>query len=111
MNHPPIYGHETWRPVIEQAAGRCWCTGACGTKHAITGGQCDHTDGQHLSKHGPSRLIVAPPDLARARFPGAARTGTQLVAWCIPCYDKARARAEKKAKAQQPEPDGLFDLA
>lgn len=105
---PPLVGSETWLPVMEAAGFRCHCTGACGGKHTVSHGRCDHADGQHLTKYGPTRLIAAPADLAEQRFPGAARRTTVLVAWCPPCYDGARRLLARQARAAEPE--GLLSL-
>ncbi len=29
----PIAGADLWRPVMEAAGWRCWCTGQCGAPH------------------------------------------------------------------------------
>lgn len=107
---PPLVDSETWLPVMEAADYRCHCTGACGSKHTVSHGRCDHTDGQHLGKYGPSRLIAAPADLAGVLFPAAARREAALVAWCLPCYDGARRRAVREAKAEPDLTIPLFDL-
>ncbi|WP_405019590.1 hypothetical protein OHV05_24640 [Kitasatospora sp. NBC_00070] len=108
---PPLVGSETWLPVMEAAHYRCWCKGACGARHTVSHGHCDHIDGQHLAKYGPSRLIAAPADLSEQRFPGAALRSTALVAWCPPCYDGARRKAAREAKAESAALDvPLFDL-
>lgn len=104
----PLVGSEIWLPVMEAAQFRCSCTGACGSKHTVSEGHCDHIDGQHLRKYGPARLIAAPADLAAARFPGAARRDAALVAWCPPCFDGARRAAARTVRAA--EPDGLLPL-
>jgi hypothetical protein len=105
---PPLVGSETWAPVMEAAGHRCHCRGACGGKHTVSEGWCDNIDGQHLARFGPSRLIAAPADLSGATFPGAALRSQPLVAWCLPCYDGARRRAQREAKAAAPE--GLLSL-
>lgn len=105
---PPIVGAETWLPVMEAAGFRCSCTGACGSKHTVSEGHCDHVEGKHLSKYGQIHLIAAPADLRDATFPGAALKSRPLTAWCPPCYDGARRAAARAVKAA--ESDGLLPL-
>lgn len=105
---PPLVGAETWLPVMQAAGYRCTCTGACGSKHTVSEGHCDHVEGKHLTKYGPIHLIAAPADLTDATFPGAAVKSRPLVAWCPPCYGGARRRAAAAAKSAAPE--GLLSL-
>lgn len=37
----PIWATPTWRAAVQAAGGLCQCVGACGRKHAASGGHCD----------------------------------------------------------------------
>lgn len=41
----PIWATPTWRAAVQAADGLCQCAGACGRKHAATGGHCDQRQG------------------------------------------------------------------
>ncbi len=41
----PIWATPTWRAAVKAALWVCQCAGACGRKHAATGGHCDQRQG------------------------------------------------------------------
>ncbi|MFC5911650.1 hypothetical protein [Streptacidiphilus monticola] len=117
-NHP-IASLPLWEGVLRAAANRCQCTGQCGHRHKAVDGRCEHEHGGYASKHAaPIRLAAAPADpagLARPVQRQAAMTASELMAWCPPCLDDARRRAQRaalKARAEQQQADSfaLFDL-
>jgi len=100
---PPVAPLPLWEQVIATAAGICQCSGACGNRHAKSGGRCDAENGQYAAKHhGPVRLLVAPADPAQLAMPAhqAARLpAAALAAWCPDCHHGAQTRALRAARA------------
>jgi len=98
----PVAPLPLWDLVIHRAGHCCECTGACGKKHASTGGRCDRANGSYASKHrGPIRLLAAPADPAQLALPAdqqARLTADALAAWCPTCHDTARTRATRAAR-------------
>jgi len=43
----PIWATPAWRGAVKAAAWVCQCAGACGRKHAATGGHCDQYQGRN----------------------------------------------------------------
>ena len=41
----PIWATPMWRAAVKAAHGLCQCAGACGRKHAASGGHCDQYQG------------------------------------------------------------------
>lgn len=41
----PLWATPTWRAAVQAADALCQCAGACGRKHAATGGHCDQYQG------------------------------------------------------------------
>ena len=41
----PIWATLAWRAAVKAALGLCQCSGACGRKHAASGGHCDQRQG------------------------------------------------------------------
>ncbi|WP_052442590.1 hypothetical protein [Streptacidiphilus neutrinimicus] len=115
MTTTPVVPLPLWDLVIHLSDGRCQCTGACGNKHAAGQGRCEHENGGFISKHaGPIRLLAAPKDpadLARPPHQQAKLSACDLAAWCPPCHDNARTRAQRerrKALADLAADDSLF---
>ena len=98
----PVAPLPLWEQVIERADSYCQCTGACGRKHADTGGRCDRRNGSYASKQtGPVRLLAAPIDPTALTLPAhqqARLTVEALAAWCPNCHDAARTRAARTAR-------------
>ncbi|AKA05398.1 hypothetical protein SAZ_25300 [Streptomyces noursei ZPM] len=107
----PIAGADLWRPVMEAAGWRCWCTGQCGAPHRKDEGRCPRTHDNYASKQGGwVRLIAAPAD-PTTRPLDAARLGpADLRAWCPACHTAATRAARKTRASGPPQGDGLFDL-
>ncbi|MFJ5595071.1 hypothetical protein ACIQCG_35705 [Streptomyces noursei] len=107
----PIAGADLWRPVMEAAGWRCWCTGQCGTPHRKDEGHCPRTHDNYASKHGGwVRLIAAPADPTTRPLVAARLGPADLRAWCPACHTAAT-RAARKTRASGPsQGDGLFDL-
>ncbi|MFJ5706986.1 hypothetical protein [Streptomyces sp. NPDC093105] len=105
----PITGAEVWRPVMQAAGYRCWCTGQCGNKHVKAQGRCPREHDQLASKHrGPVHLIAAPPDPLTSVLTAARMTAAELRAWCPDCHTAARRIAGRHHSP--PETTTLFDL-
>lgn len=41
----PVWATPTWRAAVKAALWVCQCSGACGRKHAASGGHCDQYQG------------------------------------------------------------------
>ena len=99
---PPVAPLPLWEQVTAAAAGICQCSGACGNRHAKSGGRCDRANGHHAGKHaGPVRLLAAPADPALLALPAhqAARLpAAALAAWCPDCHHGAQAAAQRAAR-------------
>ncbi|MFE6686586.1 hypothetical protein ACFVFQ_08910 [Streptomyces sp. NPDC057743] len=110
MSEPIIYA-DLWRPVMEAAGWRCWCTGQCGTPHSKDGGRCPRKhDGYTNKRGGWVRLIAAPADPTTPPLAAAQLGPADLRAWCPTCHTAA-ARADRKTRGSEPAQDtGLFDL-
>jgi hypothetical protein len=114
---PPVVPLPLWDLLVHLSGGRCQCTGQCGNKHAAGGGRCEHENGGYVSKHaGPVRLLAAPKDphaLILPAYQQARLSACDLAAWCPPCHDGARARAQRGhrkalAELQADTTDALF---
>lgn len=99
---PPVAPLPLWEQVITTASGRCQCSGACGNRHAKSGGRCDRENGHYAAKHhGPVRLLAAPADPAQLTLPAhrqAALSLGELAAWCPDCHHSAHAAAQRAAR-------------
>lgn len=107
-HRPPLVCADAWSAVMTAAGHRCTCTGACGQKHTIGGGQCDATNG----RAGTRPLIASPADPARG-LTVAAAAAAPLAAWCQDCWGKALGAARRRADlvaAAATTTDALFDL-
>ena len=85
----PVLVPPSWREVVAAAGGRCQCAGACGARHAATGGQCPAGVQETVP---PVRLYVAPMPHDRQESAGP------LIAWCGPCWDGARRRHARQVQ-------------
>src|SRR3954452_5930044 len=103
---PPIAGGRLWHQVIDRAAGVCQCEGACGRRHARTGGRC--TVGQAAFQ--PVPLYVAPSDPTVPTDQAWRLRHDQLAAWCGQCLDDARPRHRTTPRAPVTETGDLFAL-
>ncbi|MFF0622953.1 hypothetical protein [Streptomyces sp. NPDC004296] len=110
MSEPIVYADQ-WRPVVETAGWRCWCTGQCGTPHRKTAGRCPREHDGYTNKHGGwVRLIVAPADPTTSPRAAAQLGPADLRAWCPACHAGATRAARKNRASSPPQGDGLFDL-
>lgn len=95
----PIAGGETWQAVMDRAAGRCECEGACGSRHP----EDDHPDTKRrcVRTGTNSRPLHAVPRGAQT-WPEAARLDADgLIAMCDHCHagmDRRRRRASRRAE-------------
>lgn len=111
MRSEPIAAATVFRTVMEAAAWRCQCTGACGQPHAQSDGRCPREHDGYASKHsGPIHLIAAPADPAATIHQAAALPAAELRAWCPGCHAAATRAARKAHATTSPPGDPLFDL-
>lgn len=103
---PPIAMSAQWKTVMRRHRGRCWCKGACGSRHTATRGRCDRTN----AHKGSPPLLAAPEDLSLVLRIAPVPKETLLLAWCHGCYGKALARAKRDARAEPEPTEALFDL-
>lgn len=102
--------HDTYRAVMDAAAGQCECTGQCGARkdHGANGKRCER------DRHRCT--IVAAPRTAGVPITEAAGLpAADLMAWCPECLTKAEARVKRTrtraAKRELAEAQGgLFEL-
>ncbi len=86
----PIWATSVWRAAVQAAHGMCQCAGACGRKHAASGGHCD----QYQGLNGLSLNLAANGEVYCPRcFAAIARALAQDTAAA-----KARAAAERYAQ-------------
>lgn len=111
MIQPPIVAADLWRKVMDLAADRCQCQGACGKKHltpARKPGRCEHENGTYLKEHGHLRLLAIPRDPSLPWHEAATLPAARLIAFCRPCAAGVRRILTRAEKAQPPQDDGLF---
>jgi len=103
----PLGTPRAWAVVMAAAEHRCHCTGACGSKHSKSAMRCDRSTRD-------AQMLAAPADLALSPVAAAAVPVAELLAWCPSCHRKAAARQRaancERQRAEQPDPDALFDL-
>ncbi|MDH6126895.1 hypothetical protein [Kitasatospora sp. GP82] len=112
---PPLADTGLWQAVMNAAAGRCQCRGACGKNHTKDGGRCPREHGGYNQHHGGGtvHLIAAPTEPADLLLPphkAATLPKARLSAWCPACHDAAQRAARKTLATTTPatEPDALF---
>ncbi len=101
----PIAASDVWAAVMDRAGYRCECTIPRHPGHRAPG-RCE--------ADANVRLIAGPRDPHPERTAATAATVpvSDLVAWCIPCWDhavkSAHRRAEHQAVQQLRDAEGLW---